>query len=319
MGNGAPDIFSLAGIGQGRPELVFGSLFGAGVFVTTCVAGAVSIAQPFKLMERPFLRDVTFYLVAGFWAFYIFWSKEVRLLDSLGFLGLYLAYIFVVLLGRFIHNRNRVDLPYAVHENDAANGPATIQDQGSRPVLMGDPPEIQLVPECRNCTGVKENLRLLLWSLNPISSEWSEANLIFKAYYIFKAPVDVLFKLTNPVVDREAENDGWCQYQAIIQTFLGPVFAVFASAVALDTVAGSLQVWQLTLNASLLLALVVALTSRSTPPPYHTAFAFAGFVIAIVWIYAIANELVTLAFGVMFGLTDCYSWTDSIGMGQLHR
>jgi len=160
LGNGAPDIFSaLAGIGQGRPELVFGSLFGAGVFVTTCVAGAVSFAQPFKLMERPFLRDVTFYLVAGFWAFYIFWSKEVRLLDSLGFLGLYLAYIFVVLLGRFIHNRNRVDLPYAVHEDDAANGPATIQDQGSRPVLMGDPPEIQLVPECRNCTGVKENLR----------------------------------------------------------------------------------------------------------------------------------------------------------------
>ena len=39
--------------------------------------------------------------------------QEVRLLDSLGFLGLYLAYIFVVLLGRFIHNRNRVDLPYA--------------------------------------------------------------------------------------------------------------------------------------------------------------------------------------------------------------
>ena len=81
------------------------------------------------------------------------------------------------------------------------------------------------------------------------------------------------------------------------------------------------KVWQLTLNASLLLALVVALTSRSTPPPYHTAFAFAGFVIAIVWIYAIANELVTLlkAFGVMFGLTDAIlgltvlAWGNSIG------
>ena len=81
------------------------------------------------------------------------------------------------------------------------------------------------------------------------------------------------------------------------------------------------KVWQLTLNASLLLALVVALTSRSSPPPYHTAFAFAGFVIAIVWIYAIANELVTLlkAFGVMFGLTDAIlgltvlAWGNSIG------
>jgi len=325
LGNGAPDIFSaLAGIGQGRPELVFGSLFGAGVFVTTCVAGAVSIAQPFKLMERPFLRDVTFYLVAGFWAFYIFWSKEVRLLDSLGFLGLYLAYILVVLVGRFIHNRNRVDLPYAAQEDEGAEGSGPAHDQGnqaSRPIVMGDPPEIQLVPECRNCTSVKDNLRLMLWSLNPISGEWSEANLIFKVYYVFKAPIDVLFKLTNPVVDREAENDGWCQYQAVIQTFLGPLFAVFASATALDTIAGSVQVWELTLNASLLLAVIVALTSRSRPPPYHTAFAFAGFVIAIVWIYAIANELVSLlkAFGVMFGLTDAIlgltvlAWGNSIG------
>ena len=29
----------------------------------------------------------------------------------------------------------------------------------------------------------------------------SKSNLI-KVYYVFKAPVDVLFKLTNPVVDR---------------------------------------------------------------------------------------------------------------------
>ena len=54
-------------------ELLLGELFGAGVFVTTVVAGSICIAQPFKLMERPFLRDVIFYIFAGFWAFYIFY------------------------------------------------------------------------------------------------------------------------------------------------------------------------------------------------------------------------------------------------------
>ena len=113
LGNGAPDIFSaLAGIGQDRPELVFGELFGAGVFVTAAVAGCVSVTRPFKLMERPFLRDVSFYLLAGFWAFYIFWRQEIRLLDSIGFLVVYLIYMAVVVVGRYIHQKNRAEIPY---------------------------------------------------------------------------------------------------------------------------------------------------------------------------------------------------------------
>ena len=54
-------------------ELVLGELFGAGIFVSTAVAGAVCLTTPFKIMERPFLRDVTFNIVAGYWAFCIFY------------------------------------------------------------------------------------------------------------------------------------------------------------------------------------------------------------------------------------------------------
>ena len=85
------------------------------------------------------------------------------------------------------------------------------------------------------------------------------------------------------------------------------------------------QVWQLALDLSLLAAILVALTSRSTPPRYHVVFAFTGFVISIVWIYIIANELVSLlkAFGVMFGLSDAIlgltvlAWGNSIGVYHL--
>lgn len=75
FGNGAPDIFSsLAGISNSKPELAFGELFGAALFLTTVVSGSICITQPFRLMQRPFLRDVIFLIAAGYWAFYIFYK-----------------------------------------------------------------------------------------------------------------------------------------------------------------------------------------------------------------------------------------------------
>lgn len=64
-------------------ELVLGELFGAGIFVSTAVAGAVCLTTPFKIMERPFLRDVTFNIIAGYWAFCIFYRYNVTSIQYL--------------------------------------------------------------------------------------------------------------------------------------------------------------------------------------------------------------------------------------------
>jgi len=326
LGNGAPDIFSsLAGIGQDRPELVFGELFGAGVFCTTAVAGFVSVTQPFKLMERPFLRDVSFYLLAGFAAFYIFWRQEIRLGDAVGFLVMYVVYIAVVLIGRYIHNRNRQEVPYFTQQNEEeSNEPEqTSPPVPHHPTQTGNPPEIQLLPESPSCTSVNMNVKLFIRAVNPIDmEEWRETNWFWRVYQVIKSPVDVLFRVTTPVVDKDKPRDNWCQYLAIVQCVLGPLFSVFAVNIALDSIAGSsLQVWHITLLAGVLLACLVGFTSRSSQPKYHSLFAFAGFVISIVWIYIIANEVVSLlkAFGVMFGLSDAIlgltvlAWGNSIG------
>lgn len=106
FGNGAPDIFSsLAGIEQSRSQLVIGELFGAGIFVTTTVVGCICITKEFKIMERPFLRDIIFYSCASFWAFYLFYNKEIALRHAIGFIALYVVYIIVVIVSRIVFQK----------------------------------------------------------------------------------------------------------------------------------------------------------------------------------------------------------------------
>ncbi len=57
---------------------------GAGVFVTTVVAGSIAVTHPFKLAERPFLRDVIFYIAAAFWTFTILYRREIVMAEAIG-------------------------------------------------------------------------------------------------------------------------------------------------------------------------------------------------------------------------------------------
>ena len=57
---------------------------GAGVFVTTVVAGSIAVTRPFKLAERPFLRDVIFYIAAAFWTFTILYRQKIVLAEAIG-------------------------------------------------------------------------------------------------------------------------------------------------------------------------------------------------------------------------------------------
>ena len=54
------------------------------MFVTAVVSGAVIIAKPFQVMERPLLRDITFYLVAVFFTFYVMYKKQITTAESVG-------------------------------------------------------------------------------------------------------------------------------------------------------------------------------------------------------------------------------------------
>ncbi|XP_030847023.1 mitochondrial sodium/calcium exchanger protein [Strongylocentrotus purpuratus] len=111
FGNGAPDIFSaiaaITNSRNGEAGLAIGALFGAGIFVTTVVAGSIAMSRPFKMVERPFLRDAIFYLVAAFWTFYILYKGSIVFLEAVGYIMLYLLYVSVVIVGRRIYQHQK--------------------------------------------------------------------------------------------------------------------------------------------------------------------------------------------------------------------
>ena len=54
------------------------------MFVTTVVVGAVSLSVSYDLNQRPYLRDVMFYLVALAWTFIIIYKKRITLAEAIG-------------------------------------------------------------------------------------------------------------------------------------------------------------------------------------------------------------------------------------------
>src|ERR1700733_876014 len=75
-------------------------------------------------------------------------------------------------------------------------------------------------------------------------------------------------------------------------------------------------------GVTIVIAIIVYFTSKyEEPPVYHWVFAYIGFVIAVCWIYALANEVVDLlqAIGVIFDLSDLIlgltvlAWGNSLG------
>jgi len=110
FGNGGPDFFSSITAltdPESDGELGIGGIFGAGLFVTSVIIGAIAIVKPFRAMARPFLRDIIFYIVAVYWSFLMLWRERVYFFECLAFCGLYVVYVLVVIVSGKIYEKQK--------------------------------------------------------------------------------------------------------------------------------------------------------------------------------------------------------------------
>uniref|UniRef100_A0A8C9VMC1 Solute carrier family 8 member B1 n=1 Tax=Scleropages formosus TaxID=113540 RepID=A0A8C9VMC1_SCLFO len=307
LGNGAPDVFS-AVAAFSHPHtagLAIGALFGAGIFVTTVVAGGVALVKPFTVASRPFLRDVIFYMCAVFWTFVILFKGQMTLGETLGYISLYVLYVLTVIISAYIYNRQKRFI-----NGPLQNSPAHVPESEYQPLL----------PYTESTT------QIFLGSLNPVDGrKWRRKPWYWRALKVVKIPMEVLLVLTVPVVDPDKEDRNWRRPLNCLHLLTGPLVCVLtfnSGKYGLFYIQGEFPVWALTLAVGSFLGLIVfCSTVNDRPPRYHFLFALLGFLVSAMWINTAASEVVSLlrTLGVVFSLSNTVlgltllAWGNSIG------
>ncbi|CAL1261463.1 unnamed protein product [Larinioides sclopetarius] len=137
--------------------------------------------------------------------------------------------------------------------------------------------------------------------------DWSKQSWMERGLDILKGPIMFPLMLTTPVVDYKSPRDNWCRILNCLHLVTGPAFITGAIGFGTTMIGGVFPVIILVLIISGIGAgLVYYFTRAEVAPRFHTAYAYIGFGVSVVWIYCIATEIVVLlqAVGVAFNLSE---------------
>ncbi|XP_077600521.1 mitochondrial sodium/calcium exchanger protein-like [Stigmatopora nigra] len=330
LGNGAPDIFSaIAAFSHPHTAgLAVGALFGAGIFVTTVVAGGVALVKPFTVASRPFLRDVIFYMVAVFWTYLILYRGTTTLGETLGYLSLYVVYVLTVIISAYVYSRQKrlrngtIDsIPHIQEAFESTDSYDNV------PSLFAGTDQQDYESEYRPLLQYTESTwQIFLTSINPVDNrKWRRKNWKWRAVKVLKTPAEVMLLLCIPVVDLDKDDKNWRRPLNCFHLLTAPLVCILALQSGMlgnYLIEGQFPVWLLTLLLGLFLsAIVFCSTTNECPPKYHPIFALLGFVVSAVLISAAASEVVSILhmLGVVLSLSNTVlgltllAWGNSIG------
>jgi sodium/potassium/calcium exchanger 6 len=324
FGNGAPDVFTGIAVATQSEDMDFSlllsDLVGGSVFIMTVVVGAViwiahKHAPGWRVDPLPFWRDGLSFIVALSAVAMVAVDGTVYLPEAVGFLGLYLLYIGIVLalpplLRRFGPAPAEGSSLTSSGEGGAAAAAAPAGERrGQAPALA------ESAEGAEKAAAAAAPLAGLEWE--------SEASLVGRGLWLLSLPLSVLRAASIP------SSDGLWDQRRRLWTLATPplgalVFLLLMQGdvheVAVARVGGgALPVAVLVLVLGVLGSAALWLgTSGGTPPRWLAAIVASGFVMTVVWLNLLANEMVALveAFGVMLGVSTSILGLTVIAIGN---
>ena len=309
-------------------------VFGAGLFVTTVVVGAISLTVPFTVDWRPFTRDVLCFLAAALFVYGVLFAGQIVLGEAIALLALYALYVVVVVVGLGLGpgrrgnpvctvptapTRTKEDLaddPLLGAEGSTAipnGGKKGICDAGSVAAagdldpnqLLAGRASVNFLTMPRRVQPLKQ-LGAALVSVNWLT--FRKLPWYWQLVAVIRAPIHVVLTLTIPVVDMTAPDKNWKRLLAAVQVFIAPAFVVWGFEMdQLDLGSGAIEdtavavgggvfpVWAVALAVGAIAAMALLLaTSNDTPPRRYHFFSFLSFLVSVTWITLIADEIVAI-------------------------
>ncbi|EFN77460.1 Sodium/potassium/calcium exchanger 6 [Harpegnathos saltator] len=351
FGNGAPDIFTSLVVSRGDEAIImFTELIGAGVFVTSLIAGSVAIIKPFKVSLKSHMRDVCFYITSICWITFVVRDDMVHLWEAVSFILLYVLFIVAVVimqmydareeslktripsvpdpdvLHTYLANRDTSTIPQIPTRSRPfglyANLDVAVAAERKRRTVRGD--SVQLGPEINNYVSDRPQglCREFLYDVNPINREdWEKSSGLVKAVLIIRAPVMFLLQLFIPVVNPTAVKKGWSKLLNCFQLCVTPTMVLFLLNVWHRSI-GNVPIVPIFLVAGIVIGIIVfATTHVDRVPKFHNVFAFFGFLAAMLTVYLVAEEIMAVlqCIGYACSISDAMlgitflAWGNSIG------
>ncbi|XP_063995637.1 mitochondrial sodium/calcium exchanger protein-like [Diachasmimorpha longicaudata] len=352
FGNGAPDIFTSLVAGDKEMVIIFTELIGAGIFVTAVIAGSVAIVAPFTISPKPFIRDCLFYIFAVCWISFITKDETVHLWEGLSFIFIYILFIATVVGMQYYDNREekrKARIPglrdpemlktfLAYQETDTeihlpmrstafsvkAKLDVAIAAEITRARARGESIGIDNRTSSTDSSQSRGSMGVLdefFYDLNPVNlHDWHKSSIPVRALLALRAPAMFLLQLLVPVVNETAINHGWSKLLNCVQLCLAPI-AVLVKLNVWRSSFGPVPVVVIFFILGTILGIIVFIITGRDTPKYHDAFAFLGFLSAMLVVYVIANEVMAVlqCIGFASGISDAMlgitllAWGNSVG------
>lgn len=337
--NGSPDLFSaFSALSHDASSIGINSLLGGGVFVTTLVVGAVSIASPGMILSRrSFLRDILFYTVSALVFMLIVVDGEVHLWESACFIGIYIAYIAGIFITRYVRQRSKrlrrealgiiEDAGEELFEvNDVTDDAMPLLEDilfltnlrswsssskykksvnGEGGLLYSDDEDDDTGEFIHKPTPSKVMKNCWYRALSSIG--WAELGVRDKLFLVLLWPIALLRALSVPSAGPEGQ---WSRPLAVISPITVSLLTIFSFKlfnykVHMHSV--DVPLFAIILVTGIIFAVVILFTTRNREPPrYYMVFVVLGFIAATMWMYLFAAEIITLvrSFGRIMNLSD---------------